>query len=205
MSFYSAQVFPERISASMQSIIRYTADAAYSQSGQRYTNLYDVEPVREWVFSHPPRTASDFLELRAFFLAVRGVDPFLFKDWADYQATQNNTSLTLISGSTYQMNRIYVAPSRTTVRPIYKPKTGALIYRTRSGATSDITGTSTVNTANGQVTVTGHSSGDTYTWSGQFYVPAYFSAPEAAFTVIGGPQMLTEWPDISIRESREIA
>lgn len=204
MAFY-AQVFPERISAGMRTVMRYMADASFGQAGQRYTNLYDAEPVREWVFAHPPRSASDFLDLRAFFLAVRGIDGFLFKDWSDYIATQGNSSLSLISGSTYQMNRIYVAPGRTTVRPIYKPKAGALIYRTRSSVTTDITGTSSVSTANGQVTVSGHASGDTYTWSGFFYVPAYFSAPEASFMVIGGPQMLTEWPDISIRESREIA
>lgn len=204
MAFYE-HVFPERISAGMRTVMRYMADTAYSQAGQRYTNLYDVEPVREWVFAHPPRSAADFLELRAFFLAVRGIDSFLFKDWSDYMATTSNTSLTLISGSTYQMNRIYVAPGRTTVRPIYKPKAGALIYRTRSGVTTDITGTSTVSTTTGQVVVASHVSGDTYTWAGFFYVPAYFSAPEASFMVIGGPQMLTEWPDISIRESREIA
>lgn len=204
MAFYE-QVFPERISAGMQAVMRYMADFAFGQAGQRYTNLYDTEPVREWVFGHPPRTGAEFEEFRAFFQAVRGVDPFLFKDPSDYIATQSNSSLTLISGSTYQMNRLYVAPGRTTVRPIYKPKSGALIYRTRSGSTTDITGTSTVSTTTGQVTVSGHMSGDTYNWAGYFYVPAYFSAPEAAFMVIGGSSMLTQWPDISVRESREIA
>lgn len=204
MAFYE-QVFPECISVGMQAAVRYMADAAYGQAGQRYTNLYDTEPVREWVFSHPPRSAADFEAFRAFFLAVRGIDPFLFKDWSDYIATQQNTSLTLISGTTYQMNRLYVAPSRTTVKPIYKPKAGAQIFRTRSGSTTDITGSSTVITTTGRVSITGHAGGDTYTWSGFFYLPAYFSAPEATFNVIGGTSMLTEWPDISIRESREIA
>lgn len=205
MAFYDSTPFPERISAGMQAVIRYMADAAFSQAGQRYFNLYDTDPVREWAFSHPPRSGAEFEEFRAFFMAVRGLDPFLFKDWSDYRASQANTSLTLISGSAYQMNRIYVAPGRTTVKPIYKPKSGALIYRTRSGSTSDITGDSTVSTTTGQVTVTGHMSGDTYTWSGNFYFPAYFSVPEATFNVIGGSSMLTDWPDITIRESREIA
>lgn len=205
MAFYDDSPFPEDISARMSAVIRYAADAAFGQAGQRYTNLYDVEPVREYTFAHPPRSNADFEELRAFFLAVRGIDGFLFRDWSDYIATQGNTSLSLISGSTYQMNRLYVAPGRTTVRPIYKPETGARIYRTRLGSTSDITGTSSIDFATGQVGVAGHTSGDTYTWGGRFYVPAYFSTPEAAFTVIGGSSMLTQWPDISVRESREIA
>lgn len=204
MAFYE-QLFPPRISTNMEATTRYLADQAFSQAGQRTFNLYDVDPVREYSLAHPIKSGADFDELRAFFLAVRGVDPFLFKDWSDYIATQSNTSLTLISGSTYQMNRIYVAPSRTTVRPIYKPVSGALIFRTRSGVTTDITGTSTVSTTTGQVEIASHVSGDTYTWAGQFYVPVYFSDPMAMFRVLGGPRMLTDWPDITLRESREIA
>ena len=61
-----------------------------------------------------------------------------------------------------------------------------------------------MHTAPGEVTVSGHVSGDTYTWAGQFYVPVYFSDPMAMFRVLGGPRMLTDWPDITLRESREI-
>lgn len=203
MAFYE-QLFPPRISAYMEGEPRFLADQAYSQSGQRYFNLYDPDPVREYTIAHPVRNGADFEELRAFFHVVRGLDPFLFKDWSDYLATTSNTSLTLISGSTYQMNRLYVAPSRTSVRPIYKPVSGALIFRTRSAVTTDITGTSSVSTTTGQVTVSGHVDGDTYTWSGMFYVPVYFSEPKALFRVIGGSSMLTEWPEITLRESREI-
>ena len=204
MALYS-QVLPECISNNLEVAVRFIADQAFSQAGQRYFNLYDAQPLREYVLAYPPQDPAEVEELRAFFLAVRGLDPFLIKDWSDFEATQQNTSLTLITGSVYQMNRIYVAPSRTAVRPIYKPKTGALIFRTRSGVTTDITGTSSIDFATGRVTVASHAGGDTYAWSGEFYVPVYFSDPQAVFRVLSGSaSRLVEWPDITLRESREI-
>eukprot|EP01041_Mallomonas_annulata_P018012 gene18012-36745_t len=60
--------------------------------------------------------------------------------------------------------------------------------RTRSGSTTNITGASTVLTTSGQLEVTGHMSGDVYTWSGKFDVPAAFRDPGAVFRVIGVAQ-----------------
>ncbi|MDP3625014.1 MAG: DUF2460 domain-containing protein [Hydrogenophaga sp.] len=204
MSFY-AQPFPNGVARNMRKALRYPAMQAFVPGGQRFTTLLDDEPVIEFYCEHPPRLKAEFEELVAFFMAVRGVDPFLFQDPSDHMATQANSSLTLISGSIYQMNRLYVSPGRTTVKPIYKPRAGAKIYRTRAAVVSDITGTSTVSTTTGQVEVTGHMSGDTYTWAGLFYLPMYFADPEAVFTVIGTSSMITEWSDITLRESREIA
>lgn len=203
MAFYE-QLFPPCISANMQAGPGYLADQAWSLSGQRAFNLYDPLPQREYSLSVPVRAGQDFEELVAFFLAVRGLDPFLFKDWSDYLGTLTNTSATLIAGAKYQLNRIYAAPGRTVTRPIYKPSAGIKVWRTRSGSTTDITATSTISTTLGTVDVTGHSSGDTYTWTGEFYVPVCFSDPKAVWDVIGGSNMLTEWADISLRESREI-
>ena len=204
MAFYN-EVFPQCIGRNMEAGPGYIADQAWSLSGQRAYNLYDPHPLQEYTLAVPVRTGDEFEELRAFFLATRGLDPFLFKDWSDFEATLQNTSMTLISGAVYQMNRIYPAPARTTVRPIFKPMAGVQIWRTRSGVTTNITGTSTVVYTTGRVTVTGHADGDTYRWSGEFYVPVYFSDPKAVWNVIGNPNMLTEWSGLTLRESREIA
>lgn len=205
MAFYDDVPFPECISARMTASIKYAADAAYGMGGQRFFNLYDVEPIREYQFALPPSDAEEYEMFRAFFLAVRGVDAFLYKDWSDYQLTEDNSSMTLITGSTYQLNRLYVSPGRTVTRPIYKPAAGLVVLRTRSSVTTDITGSSTIDFDTGQVVVTGHMSGDTYSAEGEFYVPAYFMVPEAAFSAMNASSILLEWPDIVVRESREIA
>lgn len=205
MAFY-AQVFPVCIGNNMEGGTRYIADQAFSQAGQRAFNLYSAEPVREYQLREPIRGAEEFEDLRAFFHATRGVDAFLFSDPADKDLTLLNSSLTLISGSDYQLNRLYVAPGRTTVRRIQKPASGLQIFRTRSGVTTNITaGGASINFSTGVVAISGHVSGDTYAAEGEFYVPVYFSDPMAMFRLFGGPRMLTEWPDITLRESREIA
>lgn len=211
MAFYN-QLFPPCIGRNMEAGPGYVADQAWTLAGQRAFNLYDPLPIREYALVVPVRQGEEFEELVAFFLATRGLDPFLFKDWSDYRATQQNTQATLISGATYQLERTYAAPGRTVRRPIYKLSTPAIspdapttkVFRTRSGATTDITSTSTLDATKGTVTVTGHVAGDTYAWSGEFYVPVYFADPRAVWTVIGNPNMLTEWSGVALRESREI-
>lgn len=212
MAFYN-QLFPPCIGRNMEAGPGYIADQAWSLSGQRAFNLYDPAPLREYLLNVPVRRGEEFDELVAFFLATRGLDPFLFKDWSDYEATRQNTDAVLVSGSTYQLRRVYVAPSRTVSRPIYKIATPALLpgaltfklWRTRSGASTDITATSTIDYAKGTATVVSHTAGDTYSWEGEFFVPVYFSDPKAVWRVLGNPNMLTEWSSLSLRESREIA
>lgn len=205
MALYN-QVFPVCVGNDMEGGPRYIAEQAFSQSGQRAFNLYDAEPLREYSLREPIRSGEDFEEVRAFFHATRGVDTFLFRDPSDCTLTQANSSLTLISGSTYQLNRLYIAPGRTTVRRIQKPAAGLQIFRTRSGVTTNITsGGASIAFSTGIVTISGHVSGDTYAAAGEFYVPVYFADPVALYRVFGGPRMLTEWPDITLRESREIA
>ena len=206
MAFYE-QVFPECISVGMEGGPRFIAMEANTIGGQRYTNLLDPYPLHQFSLAQPPQYEEEFELLRAFFWAVRGIDGFRFKDWSDFMATRDNTSLTLISGTTWQMNRIYVSPGRTAIRPIYKPVTGAQIWRLRSGSSTDITGSSTINTTNGQVVITGHAGGDAYTWVGEFHLPAAFGEPQMLARALGGApnSRLVEWPDIDIRETREIA
>lgn len=202
MAFYE-ELFPPDISRNMQGGPGFIAMEANTIGGQRYTNVMDPYPQHEFNFAHPPSTGEEFEALRAFFWAVRGVDGFRFKDWSDYRLTQQNSSLSLISGTTWQVNRLYISPGRTAIRPIYKPVSGLQIFRTRSAVVTDITGSSTVSTTTGQVEIAGHAGGDTYTVAGQFHLPAAFTNPRALFAVLGGSAMITEWPDISIKETRD--
>lgn len=203
MAFYN-QLFPPCIGRNMEAGPGYIADQAWTVSGQRAFNLYDPLPIREYTLSVPVRQGEEFEELVAFFLATRGLDPFLFKDWSDYIATRANTSTTNTGGAQYQLNRIYSAPGRTAVRPVTKPAVGIQVWRLRSGASTNITGATAVNLTTGIIEVAGHLEGDSYTWEGEFYVPVYFSDPKAVWNVIGNPNMLTEWASLSLRESREI-
>lgn len=202
MAFFEAQ-FPPCVSVNMTGGPRFFTNKAYMVGGQRISNRLAQYPLQEFSLAHPIKPEDEFEELRAFFYVVGGdADGFRFKDWSDYAVTAAQSSTTLVSGSVYQLNKKYVFGSRTFTRPIYKPRAGVQVFRTRSGTTTNITGTSTVITTTGQLEVSGHVGGDVYTWSGEFDVPAVFKDPAAVFRVLGGARMLTDWPSIEIEEIR---
>ena len=138
----------------------------------RIRHLYDV--------SHGVRSQADYMQVLGAFYVVLGT-PYtglLFRDWADFQATQENSTLTLISGSTYQLGRVYGFGGMTYVRKISRPvNTGSLtVYRTRSSVVT--AATASIDYTTGAATITGHVGGDTYTWAGEFDVPVTFVANE---------------------------
>lgn len=204
MAFFEA-VFPECISPNMNGGPRFLNRKGVMSSGQRIVNQDDPYPLHDYLLAVPVKDGARFEQLRAFFYVVGGDrDGFRFKDWSDYVATQQNTNATAVPGvaNTYQLNRRYVFGNRAFIRPISKPVAGLQFFRTRSGSTTNITGTSTIDTTTGRVVVSGHVSGDTYAWSGQFHVPVAFRDPAAVWNIIGTPSMLTEWANIELEEFR---
>lgn len=202
MPFFEQQ-FPPEISSGMSGGPRFLTDKSYTAGGQRITNRRSQFPLHEYSLSHTVQEGALFDQLRAFFYVVGGdADGFRFKDWSDYQAAQTQTSCTLIAGAVYQLNKLYTFGARTFTRPIFKPVAGAQIFRNRASVLTNITGTSAIDFTTGRVTVSGHQAGDAYTWAGEFDVPVAFRDPGAAFAVLGGPRMLTEWPSIELEEVR---
>lgn len=200
MAFFE-QRFPERISAGATGGPRFFTSKAYTASGRRTTNRDAAYPLHHYSIAQPVRTGAEFEQLRAFFYVVGGdADAFRFKDWSDFIATSANSSCTLITGSVFQLNRVYTFGARTFVRPIYKPNAGVAVNRLRSGVSS--AATATVDTTTGQATISGHLAGDTYTWTGTFDVPVAFKDSDAVWQFIGGSQMLTDWSGIELEEVR---
>lgn len=125
---------------------------------------------------------------------------FRFRDWSDYRATQANSTLTLISGSTWQLHRVYTFASIQFLRTIRKPVAGVAIWRTRAGLVS--AASASVDTATGIATISGHAAGDTYTWSGEFDVPVTFTSNEwtQQLEAMNGQGALASMPMIQLEE-----
>lgn len=100
------------------------------------------------------------------------------KNWRDFRATQANTALTFITGSTWQLQRKHTFGGATFLRNIKKPcaSPAVVIYRTRDSVVS--TASATVDTTTGIATISGHVEGDTYTWTGEFDLPMTFTDNE---------------------------
>lgn len=149
----------------------YTATGQLSQAfpSGRIKHFYDV--------SHGVRTQADYQQVLAAFYVVMGTpySGLLFRDIADYQATQANSRLTLVSGSDYQLQRVYSFGGIDYLRNITRPvNDGTLtVYRTRSGVVT--VASATIDYTTGVATISGHAGGDTYTWVGNFDVPVTFT------------------------------
>lgn len=132
-------------------------------------------PLHEYEIHHGLLMPVQHEELRALWYVVNFTpyEGFRFRDWMDYQADYANSSLVFVSGSQWQLQRLYTVASVSFARKISKPVAGVVIQRNRSGVLS--TATATVDTATGLATISGHVSGDTYSWQGSFDVPVTFT------------------------------
>lgn len=177
MAFFEHRI-SERISRGSRGGPKWKTTKTQTISGHRRANAEWSAPLHVYDLAFGVRSIEDFDEVLAMFYNVRGAyDGFRMKDFRDFRHSDRNATavMTLISGSVYQLGKTYTIGARSFTRSIYKPVSGSIaVLRTTSGSTSDITGSSTIDTTNGQVTVTGHTSGDTYAWTGQFDVPVAF-------------------------------
>ena len=152
------------------------------------------------------RTEAQFEALRAFMYVVFFEGPyegFLYKDWGDYRFTRTTSSLTFITGVTWQMNRTYTIGAKVFARKIAKPRANIIIYRTRSAVES--VATATYDTATGIVTMTAHVVADTYSMVGEFDVPVMFKDDNAFAQIAfnnGGIELLPELGSVMLEELR---
>lgn len=147
----------------------------YTESGRLRQVHRWSRSLQQYDISYGIRTLAQLEEVRALFYVVmfEGYDGFRLKDWNDFQLTQTTSTLTFVTGNDWQTYRTYTAGGQTHARRITKPvSAGFTVYRTRSGSTT--VATATVSTTTGLVTISGHSSGDTYTCAGEFDVPVTF-------------------------------
>jgi uncharacterized protein (TIGR02217 family) len=151
----------------------YSVDGKLTQNfpSDRMKHYYDV--------SHGVRSQADYMTVLGAFYAVmgNGYTGLLFRDEGDHTALSTNTSCTLVTGSTYQLNRVYSFGAYSYVRAITRPlDNGALaVYNSGGGAL-----TPTVNYTTGTFTV---ASGTPAKWAGEFLVPVAFSSNEWSATL----------------------
>lgn len=124
--------------------------------------------------SHGVRSQADYMEVLGAFYAVMGTpyDGLLWRDWADYMASRDNSVCTSLGGGSYQLGRVYSFGGVDYVRTITRPfNDGTLAVYDAGGSTL----TATVDYTDGTFTV---ASGTPATWSGKFDVPVTFTDNE---------------------------
>lgn len=152
----------------------------YGPTGRLSQNYTAAQPIHRFEVSHGIKTVLDFQEILDLWYIVHFEGPysgFRALDWRDYELTQDNSRLTATATlGVFQINRAHRYRSREFLRPIYKPRAGIVVWRTRSAVLS--VATATVDTTTGLATITGDTAGDTYTCEGLFDNPVTFSDDE---------------------------
>lgn len=203
MAFFE-QRLPVKISVGATGGPAFDTQETRQPNGARFAARRRLWALHRYQLSQTLDSAEKFALLRNFFYVVGGRgDGFRFQAPDDHTCVAAESGAELVAAGVYQLVKLYAAFSRTYTRPIYKPvAAGFAFFRTRSTVTTDITGSSTLDTTTGRVTVTGHVSGDTYTWSGFFDIPVSFDSDVAVFRLLSGSNRLVDWADVTVSEYR---
>lgn len=173
--------FPDCIAMGAQSDAGWLTDVTSTTAGFDYTNQRWQDSRHYFDVSFAIRNRVDYLLVRSHFHEVRGrARKFLIKDFLDFQcAASEGVLLTTAlvapaANGTFYLHKRYGSTSAY-YRKITRPDSPIIVYRTRSAVTTNITGAgAAVTYTTGEVVITGHMSGDTYSWAGTFKVPARY-------------------------------
>jgi len=170
--------FPERLAFQAKAEATWQTTLTTLMSGFEATNQ-DWSQVRHaYDAGLAVRVASDYLLVKQHFNKMRGrAKSFPFLDPIDHTVTQAAGVLQAEQGSPNDLRMHYRYGTGTGAyeRRITRPKTGTIhIYRTRSSVTTELTSGVTIHYDTGVVAVSGHVAGDTYAWSGDFFVPCRY-------------------------------
>lgn len=113
--------------------------------------------------------------LAAFHASAGSAYGFLFKDWLDYQATNEPLGAAPAGSSPVQLQKTYVFGTRSRTRPIKKPKAGTVVVEEYNGS-AWVAKAGTLDATTGLFTPSAAwITGADRRWSGEFYVPVCFA------------------------------
>jgi uncharacterized protein (TIGR02217 family) len=182
MSFFESPRFPNYLAFGLEVAPMFATDIVRVNSGFESSNQRWQQALRTYDGSTTHRTAAQKAEIEAFFAAMRGrMHGFRLKDIADYRHNDAGGAgvVYLVTGSTYQLAKLYTSGAQTYRRDIRKPVVASVSIA--GGGTY-----SAIDPVTGRFT---HDAGGAPTgWEGEFDVPVRFDHDTLAFEVAARSQ-----------------
>lgn len=149
-------------------------------NGNEKRNAQWVNAKRRYTSQYAGFTRAERNELLAFVEAMEGqLYAFRFKDWNDFNVTDEPLGVAPAGSTPVQLVKSYTAGVRTKTREITKPVIATVVvYQNgvaKAGTTDPLTGLFTPTTA-----WTGSA---VLTWTGEFDVPVRFASDEIEFVM----------------------
>lgn len=198
---FLATRFPDNIARGALGGPGYSTSVAEAFGGAEVRNINWSASRHKYNVSQGIKTGADATACDAFFRKARGrAHAFRFKDWADYQLAVANSRLVLISGTTYQISKVYGADDATyeEVRSLTRIVAGTLkVYS--AGVLKTVTTDYTVDMDTGRVTT----ALGTLTCSCEFDVPCRFNFDQKSASLVhrqADGTMVVQWEGIDIVE-----
>jgi uncharacterized protein (TIGR02217 family) len=195
--------FPPGISYGSKGGPKFMTNVFTAASGAEQRNSIWAEARAEYNVSHGIRDKADMDKLLEFFYIVRGkATGFLFKDWSDYQLSNQNIGVGTGTQTVFQAVKTYTVDSYTHTRTIKKLKTGTVTSVLVNGVAQTLTADYTVNHSTGQIAFivpppTGHAVVIT---SAEFYIPARFDTDDMPISL--DAFLVESWSSIPVVELR---
>lgn len=176
-----------------------------SQAGFQNINIDWSKTLRQYDLGFIPMLPAQWAYIEGLHEETEGgAYGFLIEDPKDCSATVATGRAALISGTTYQLQKLYTSTgsSRTNLRTIKRPRASDFAIFT-SGTPI---GTYTLDAATGIVTIPSAPAAATLTWSGGFHVPVHFASDDLDWDLLAsGPadSRLIAGRSVVLQEVRE--
>lgn len=153
-AFMETPRFPENISYGSSGGPTFMTKVFTSASGFEQRNVLWDEARAKYNVTQGIREKEEMDTVLAFFYAVRGkATGFRYKDWSDYNLTNENIGVGDGVLTVFQIKKAYAAGATAYSRNIYKPVSGTMVLTVNGNSKTEGTDY-TVNYATGRVTLT---------------------------------------------------
>ena len=207
LTVYADIILPNSIiaAAGLQGRNQRSNTRRQSKSGFQNINADWSRTLRQYDLGFIPMRPDQWATIEGVFEETEGgAYGFLVEDPKDCSATVSTGRAALISGTTYQLQKLYTSAgsTRTNLRTITRPR--ASDFAIFTSGTPIVT--FTLDPVTGIVTIPAAPSAATLTWSGGFYVPVHFATDDMDWDLLaGGPAdaRLIAGRSVTLQEVRE--
>ena len=192
--------FPTDIAYGSAGGPEYFTDIVVTHGGYEQRNVNWSQARARYNVAHGVKTQAQLDTLIAFFRARKGrADGFRFKDWTDYQASNEQIGVGDGMATTFQLKKTYSSGSVTETRTITKPVANTVSIKFDGFVQNP--SNYTVNTLSGEITfVSAPSSSVVITASYEFDVPVRFDTDRLSASLDNYGSY--SWSDIPLVEVR---
>ena len=199
--FIETPRFPDDISYGSSGGPSFKTWVFEGHSGKEQRGIGWATSKARYDVSHAVKNKTDMDTLRAWFYAMNGrAYGFRFKDWGDYELTDENIGTGDGVTATFKIKKTYTVGVNSYIRRIFKPIAAGFVVKV-NGVTQTLTTHYTLDATTGKVTFTGGNkpgSGLAVTVTGEFDVPVRFDTD--AFAAAHEGFLMESWASIGLVE-----